>query len=129
MAQCCRIIQPSFNKCLGIHKVCLGFNRIHRNVDKNYFKKSKNSCICITFLQRRPNVFDVGPTLYKCYTNVLCLLGRAVFIFFVYLSNKQIKLKMSTKFATLANVFIKIVHDLSIFFTLEVVGRCGDRQL
>ena len=30
--------------------------------------------ICITFVQRRPNVFDVGPTLYKCYTNVLCLL-------------------------------------------------------
>ena len=28
--------------------------------------------ICITFVQRRPNVFDVGPTLYKCYTNVLC---------------------------------------------------------
>ena len=26
--------------------------------------------ICITFVQRRPNVFDVGPTLYKCYTNV-----------------------------------------------------------
>ena len=23
-----------------------------------------------------PNVFDVGPALYKCYTNVLCLLGR-----------------------------------------------------
>ena len=30
--------------------------------------------ICITFIQRRPSVFDVGPTLYKCYTNVLCLL-------------------------------------------------------
>ena len=30
--------------------------------------------ICITFVRRRPNVFDVGPTLYKCYTNVLCLL-------------------------------------------------------
>ena len=30
---------------------------------------------CITFIQRRPNIFDVGPTLYKCYTNVLCLLG------------------------------------------------------
>ena len=28
--------------------------------------------ICIPFVQRRP--FDVGPTLYKCYTNVLCLL-------------------------------------------------------
>ena len=31
--------------------------------------------ICITFIQRRPNVFDVGPTLYKCYINVLYLLG------------------------------------------------------
>ena len=30
--------------------------------------------ICITIVQCRPNVFDVGPTLYKCYTNVLCLL-------------------------------------------------------
>ena len=26
--------------------------------------------ICITFIQRQLNVFDVGPTLYKCYTNV-----------------------------------------------------------
>ena len=25
------------------------------------------------------NVEDVGPTLYKCYTNVLCLLGRRTF--------------------------------------------------
>ena len=25
----------------------------------------------------RPNVFDVGPTLYKSYTNVLRLLGRS----------------------------------------------------
>ena len=33
--------------------------------------------ICMTFVQRRPNVFDVGPTLYKCHTNVSCLLGRA----------------------------------------------------
>ena len=31
--------------------------------------------ICIAFVQRWANVFDVGPTLYKCYTNVLCLLG------------------------------------------------------
>ena len=31
--------------------------------------------ICITFIQRRPNVFDVGPTLYKCYTDILCLLS------------------------------------------------------
>ena len=31
--------------------------------------------ICITFIQRQPNVFDIGPTLYKCYSHVLCLLG------------------------------------------------------
>ena len=30
--------------------------------------------ICMTCVQRRPNVFDVGPTLYTCHTNVLCLL-------------------------------------------------------
>ena len=38
------------------------------------FKSQQIQNICITFRQRRPNVFDVGPTLYKCYTNVLCLL-------------------------------------------------------
>ena len=43
VTHCCRNIQPSFSKCLGIQKVCLGFKRIHRNVDKKYFKKSKNS--------------------------------------------------------------------------------------
>ena len=37
VAQCCRKIQPSFSKCLGIQNVCLGFKRIHRNVDKKYF--------------------------------------------------------------------------------------------
>ena len=31
--------------------------------------------ICITFVQCWSNVEDVGPALYKCYTNVLCLLG------------------------------------------------------
>ena len=31
--------------------------------------------ICITFIQRRSNVFDVDPTLSLCYTNILCLLG------------------------------------------------------
>ena len=31
--------------------------------------------ICITFVQCWTSVEDVGPTLYKCYTNVLCKLG------------------------------------------------------
>ena len=32
-------------------------------VDDAVSQKTQN--ICITFIQRRPNVFDVGPTLYK----------------------------------------------------------------
>ena len=35
-----------------------------------YSKQAQN--ICITFVQRRPNVFDA---LYKFYTNALCFLG------------------------------------------------------
>ena len=31
--------------------------------------------ICITFIQCWTNVEDVGPTLHKCYTYALCLLG------------------------------------------------------
>ena len=31
--------------------------------------------ICITFIQRRHNVFGVGPTLHKCYTDGLRSLG------------------------------------------------------
>ena len=30
--------------------------------------------ICIKFIQCQTNVEDVGPTLYICYINVLCLL-------------------------------------------------------
>ena len=37
-----------------------------------FFNTQKNY---ITFIQRLSNVSDVGPTLYNCYTNVLCLLG------------------------------------------------------
>ena len=29
-------------------------------------------------LAQLPNNFDIGPTLYKCYTNVLSLLGSNV---------------------------------------------------
>ena len=37
--------------------------------------------VCITFVQCRPNVFDAGPTLYKCHTNVLRLLGYCFHIY------------------------------------------------
>ena len=44
--------------------------------------------ICITFVQRRPNVFDVSPTLYKCYTNVFRLLGMLFHTFQVVWSHR-----------------------------------------
>ena len=34
-----------------------------------------NTKLFITIVQCRTNVEDVGPTLYRCYANVLCLLG------------------------------------------------------
>ena len=34
--------------------------------------------ICITFIQRWPNVFDVGPTLHKVIQMFLCLLGMSI---------------------------------------------------
>ena len=34
--------------------------------------------ICITFMQCWANVDNAGPTLYKCYTNVLCQLDTAI---------------------------------------------------
>ena len=37
-----------------------------------YEQQTQN--ICITFMQCWTSVEDVGPTLYKCYANVLCLL-------------------------------------------------------
>ena len=42
--------------------------------------------ICITCVQCRTNVEDVGPTLYKYYANVLCLLGNCRWIDILYTS-------------------------------------------
>ena len=37
-------------------------------------KPSKHKTFVYHFVQPQPSVFDVGPPLYKCYTNALCLL-------------------------------------------------------
>ena len=44
---------------------------------KQHMSNGYSQSICILFMQRRLNVFDVGPAVYKCYTNVLCLLNEA----------------------------------------------------
>ena len=51
------------------------YNTASKNCMTRLLPSQLTQNICITFVQRRPNVFDVGPTLYKCYTKVLCLPG------------------------------------------------------
>ena len=50
-----------------------------RHLSFHTLGQTKTKNICKTFVQRQPNVFDAGPTLYKCYTNVLCLCQPNVF--------------------------------------------------
>ena len=45
--------------------------------------------ICITFIQRRPNVFDDGPKLYKCYTDVFLFAGILLH-YLVYTRHKMV---------------------------------------
>ena len=45
-------------------------------VDKWFCLTHQTQNICITFVQCRPNVFDVGPTLYKCYTKCFVFIGH-----------------------------------------------------
>ena len=58
-------IEPTLGQCL----VLTGNYRCSLNTPVN----TKH---LYDFIQCWTNVEDVGPTLYKCYTNVLCLLGR-----------------------------------------------------
>ena len=47
-------------------------SRLRQNSPKDIPVNTKH---LYDFIQCWTNVEDVGPTLYKCYTNVLCLLG------------------------------------------------------
>ena len=52
-------------------------------------------------VQRRPDVFDAGPTLYKCVKNVLCLLVEA------------------------AALHLQIQTAVTTYFWREVTGQCS----
>ena len=56
----CRLLQLRYWRCK------------QRDADVNT-QQTQNSCI--TFVQFWSNVKDVGPTLHKCYPNIMCLLG------------------------------------------------------
>ena len=50
-----------------------------------------NTNICITFVQCWPNVGDVGPTLYKCYTFIALLCVQLNWVDRLTLSNTSRK--------------------------------------
>ena len=68
--------------------------------------------ICITFVQRRPSVFDVGPTLYKYHTKVLCLLGYCVLE-----NNSQYRNNKDSALRGKHDISLKIQHQAG--FELE----------
>ena len=54
--------------------------RVSRNgLTPHLYRHPVNTKHLYDFIQCWTNVEDVGPTLYKCFTNVLCLLGRRTF--------------------------------------------------
>ena len=58
----------------GIVKPSIHYTPERCAVTRSAHQQTQN--ICITLVQCWTSVEDVGPTLYKCYTNVLCLLGN-----------------------------------------------------
>ena len=74
-------------------QICL--NPHHRQCWTNAVNQQTQN-ICITFVQRWPNVSDVGPALYKCYrsTNVFCLLGIWSLVVFIHWIIYKIILKI-----------------------------------
>ena len=58
--------------CIMIHLLFYDLQGFHLS-QRGLSQQTQN--ICITFVQSRPNVFNIGPTSYKCHTNVLRLSG------------------------------------------------------
>ena len=52
-------------------------NKVWNNFNANPAESQKTQNIFITFARRRPNVFDVGPTLYKSllFTGITIVVG------------------------------------------------------
>ena len=87
--------------------------------------------ICITFigLQRRPNFFDGGPTLYIWYTNVLCLLGYLIWASrLIIVTWFRVRFRTTLEFMMLVSPLTAKLFNLN-FHPLEVVSRWRDPQL
>ena len=82
-----------------------------------WYESQKTQNICITFIQRRPNVLDVGSTLYKCHTNVLGLLDVNI------LDCKHILIKHDIKLSARANACMHATVYEKIIITLEKIAE------
>ena len=60
-----RMVEPRKSMFTSFGQV--EFCQHHNYICGVYIQYTQN--ICINFIQHWPNVFDVGPTLYNCYTN------------------------------------------------------------
>ena len=72
---------PNIKPALGERLVFAGMyclSKVTNFVRIEHYQSQQTQNICITFVQRWPNVFDVGPTFHKCYANVLCLLDNTL---------------------------------------------------
>ena len=74
---------------------------------------------CITFIQCWTNVEDVGPTLYKCYTNALSLLGCT----FCILTDGDHRNKVLTDM--LKKLKLMLWKDLTFCHKLEKKVKCS----
>ena len=90
-------------------------------------KASKHKTFVKYLYNVGPNVDDVGPALYKCYTNVLCLLGKFIF------QNRKCMMPISLRhfFAKSRgddNVWLLIMYDWSLkrrIFPMNTVEAKG----
>ena len=69
------IFQVSDYCCLSVREIIHHGDVWYAQRFPSIYNHSKHKTFCMTFMQCWTNVEDVGPALYKCYTNVLCLLG------------------------------------------------------
>ena len=98
--------------------------------------------ICITFVQRLTNVFDVGPTLYKCYTNILCLLGftsqetnshkPVFFLFFpgsALIFHRDVFIRITVVYTRLVQIFFSGLQNGGLVIPVIVMPTCKVKRL
>ena len=86
-------------------------------------QQTQNICRPITLVQCWNNVGDVGPELYQCYTNVLCLLGNHIGPALAVMGIKTNLLCPSRYASQLASDPAKGGHRV-----ISIYGRAGNKD-